>query len=206
MADALVSHFVEQARDSGASWSSIGGTLGVTKQAAQQRWRGRPPVRVPLQEWTALDHPGPLGMFSTSARQAISRASAAARERGHGWVGPEHLFLGLLQEPEGLVNVMLRAIGEDPMAVGERAIETAEPAESAQLGGAGAPPGFSRAAKRILELSLWGARKFGEGPVGTGHLLLALLTEGKSVAARVLVGEGIDRRAVREALQMDHAV
>ncbi len=43
MADALVSHFVEQARDSGASWSSIGGTLGVTKQAAQQRWHGRPP-------------------------------------------------------------------------------------------------------------------------------------------------------------------
>ncbi|CAN5743785.1 hypothetical protein BH20ACT1_BH20ACT1_01230 [soil metagenome] len=42
-ADALVSHFVEQARDSGASWSSIGGTLGVTKQAAQQRWHGRRP-------------------------------------------------------------------------------------------------------------------------------------------------------------------
>src|SRR3954453_18677292 len=37
-ADALIGHFVDQARRSGASWTDIGGSLGVTKQAAQKRF------------------------------------------------------------------------------------------------------------------------------------------------------------------------
>src|ERR1700745_1542148 len=37
-ADALIGHFVDQARRSGASWSQIGGAMGVSKQAAQKRF------------------------------------------------------------------------------------------------------------------------------------------------------------------------
>src|SRR5579872_2425441 len=37
-ADALIGHFVDQARGSGASWSQIGAAMGVTKQAAQKRF------------------------------------------------------------------------------------------------------------------------------------------------------------------------
>jgi hypothetical protein len=40
-ANALVGHFVEQARRSGASWSEIGAHMGISKQAAQKRFRGR---------------------------------------------------------------------------------------------------------------------------------------------------------------------
>ena len=36
--DALIGYFVDQARHSGASWSQIGANMGVTKQAAQQRF------------------------------------------------------------------------------------------------------------------------------------------------------------------------
>ena len=38
LADHLIGHFVDQARRSGASWTDIGGSLGVTRQAAQQRF------------------------------------------------------------------------------------------------------------------------------------------------------------------------
>jgi hypothetical protein len=38
IADHLIGHFVDQARGSGASWTEIGGCIGVTKQAAQQRF------------------------------------------------------------------------------------------------------------------------------------------------------------------------
>ncbi|ASW56489.1 hypothetical protein CIK06_23500 [Plantactinospora sp. KBS50] len=34
----LVQHFVEQARESGASWARIGLTMGISKQAAQKRF------------------------------------------------------------------------------------------------------------------------------------------------------------------------
>src|SRR3954469_19548346 len=36
--DALIGHFVDQARASGASWSQIGASMGVSKQAAQKRF------------------------------------------------------------------------------------------------------------------------------------------------------------------------
>src|SRR3954454_22713406 len=38
IADHLIGHFVDQARRSGASWSEIGGSMGVSKQAAQKRF------------------------------------------------------------------------------------------------------------------------------------------------------------------------
>ena len=44
-ADSLIGHFVDQARRSGASWSQIGASMGVTKQAAQQRFVPRGPVK-----------------------------------------------------------------------------------------------------------------------------------------------------------------
>src|SRR3954470_14138305 len=38
VADHLIGHFVDQARRSGASWTDIGKSMGVTKQAAQKRF------------------------------------------------------------------------------------------------------------------------------------------------------------------------
>jgi len=38
LADRLVGHFVDQARRSGASWTDIGKSMGVTRQAAQKRF------------------------------------------------------------------------------------------------------------------------------------------------------------------------
>ena len=52
--DALIGHFVDRARRSGLSWSAIGSSMGVTKQAAQKRFRdsGTPAPRLdPQQFW-----------------------------------------------------------------------------------------------------------------------------------------------------------
>ena len=48
VADHLIGHFVDQARRSGASWTDIGKSMGVTKQAAQKRF-------VPRAEPATLD-------------------------------------------------------------------------------------------------------------------------------------------------------
>ena len=47
VADHLVGHFVDQARRSGASWTDIGRSMGVTKQAVQQRFVPKDPGRRP---------------------------------------------------------------------------------------------------------------------------------------------------------------
>src|SRR5215475_4315941 len=43
VADHLIGHFVDQARRSGASWTDIGKSMGVTKQAAQKRFTPKDP-------------------------------------------------------------------------------------------------------------------------------------------------------------------
>src|SRR5262249_13934088 len=47
-ADALLGHFVERARRAGATWTEIGTSIGVSKQAARQRflprWDGSDPI------------------------------------------------------------------------------------------------------------------------------------------------------------------
>ncbi len=61
IADHLIGHFVDQARRSGASWTDIGKSMGVTKQAAQKRF-------VPRAEPTTLDPEQGFGRFTPRAR------------------------------------------------------------------------------------------------------------------------------------------
>src|SRR5438093_4999683 len=58
LSDHLIGHFVDQARRSGASWSEIGSSIGVTKQAAQQRF-------------TPKDDPNVFARFTERARLAV---------------------------------------------------------------------------------------------------------------------------------------
>src|SRR5215212_11171494 len=87
LADHLLGHFVDQARRSGASWTDIGGALGVSKQAAQQRFVARGAV-------VADDlASGRFARFTARVRQAIVRATTYARERGTSQVGAEHVLV-----------------------------------------------------------------------------------------------------------------
>src|SRR6187549_4016398 len=57
VADHLVGHFVDQARRSGASWTEIGRSMGVTKQAAQQRFVAKRPAPDASQGFSRFDDP-----------------------------------------------------------------------------------------------------------------------------------------------------
>ena len=86
-----------QARRSGASWTDIGGSMGVTKQAAQQRFVPKSPGNA-----SDLDPGQGFGRFTPRARNTVMAAHNEARANGNDEVRPEHLVLGLLSEPEGL--------------------------------------------------------------------------------------------------------
>src|SRR3712207_5894255 len=93
VADHLIGHFVDQARRSGASWTDIGRSMGVTKQAAQKRF-------VPRDE--PLDMEQGFSRFTPRARAVVVGAQELARSAGNAEILPAHLVLGLLTQPEAL--------------------------------------------------------------------------------------------------------
>src|ERR1700738_1361003 len=162
VADHLIGHFVDQARRSGASWTDIGKSMGVTKQAAQKRF-------VPRAEATALDLDQGFGRFMPRARGAVVAAQNVAYEAANREITPDHLLLGLLSAPAALATVLLHLQHIDTEAL--RAAVTLPQA-------AAAVPElipFSGPARKALELTFREALRIGHNYIGTEHLLLALL-------------------------------
>src|SRR5688572_6988524 len=91
--DHLIAHFVDRARRSGASWTDIGRSMGVTKQAAQKRFvaKGDAPDLDPSQGFSR---------FTERARNVVVGAQNEAHAAGNAEIGLSHLVLGLLREPE----------------------------------------------------------------------------------------------------------
>ena len=184
VADHLIGHFVDQARRSGASWSDIGRSMGVTKQAAQKRFVARAPG-----EASDLDPGQGFSRFTVRARNVVMAAQNEARAAGNDEICPEHLVLGLLAEPEALAAQAIVAQGV-PLDAVRQAATSALPAA------AGAVPElipYDARARKALELTFREALRMGHNYVGTEHLLLALLE--LEYGAGVLTGLGIDKAA-----------
>ncbi|OBA59095.1 hypothetical protein A5647_18700 [Mycobacterium sp. 1100029.7] len=165
VADHLIGHFVDQARRSGASWTDIGKSMGVTKQAAQKRF-------VPRAEPTTLDPEQGFGRFTPRARNAVVAAQNAAHQAASTQITPDHLLLGLLTDPAALATVLLVRQHVDVAAL--RAAATPAPAAARS----GAQPElipFNGPARKALELTFREALRLGHNYIGTEHLLLALL-------------------------------
>src|SRR5216684_6774512 len=95
VADHLIGHFVDQARRSGASWTDIGRSMGVTKQAAQKRFVPKGPG-----EPSDLDPGQGFSRFTERARNVVMVAQNEAHAAGNDQICSEHLVLGLLNDPE----------------------------------------------------------------------------------------------------------
>lgn len=166
ISDHLIGHFVDQARRSGASWTDIGNSMGVTKQAAQKRF-------VPRAEFATLDPWQGFRRFTPRARGAVVAAQNAAHEAANSEITPDHLLLGVLGDPAALATVLLHLQKVDTAALGD-----ATAARIAALPVVAAPPElipFSGPARKALELTVREALRLGHNYVGTEHQLLALL-------------------------------
>jgi len=189
VADHLIGHFVDQARRSGASWTEIGKSMGVTRQAAQKRFVAKSPG-----EPSDLDPAQGFGRFTPRAKNVVMAAQNEARAAGNPEVRTEHLTLGLLSEPEGLAAAFLTAQDIAPEAV-RRAAAEALPAPVDEV------PDlipFDAGARKALELTFREALRMGHNYVGTEHILLALLEQEDGTG--VLSGLGIDKSMVEAAV------
>ena len=179
LGDALLDRYVQAARADGRSWSEIGTALGVTKQAAHERF-----VDAPL-SWPQN--------FSEPARAVVARALEEARGFGHRYLGTEHLLLALSGEP-GLGGTALAQLGVDQRAV-RRSIERIIGRGSSGDGTLGITP----RTKRVFEAAVKEAKRLGSRCANSEHLLLALAAR-EGVAGEILTEHGAGEDAIRDKL------
>jgi Clp amino terminal domain, pathogenicity island component len=177
LGDHLIGHFVDQARHAGASWTAIGVSMGVTKQAAQKRF-------VP----GAGDLPkdGLLSRFTPRAKAVVDLARDQARRMQNAEVGTEHFVLALMAN-DGLASQAVEAQGVTVKKVRSRVDALGLPkAESLPE-----RIPFSTQSRKVLELSLREALRRGHNYIGTEHILLGLLADPDSRGSRVLLDLGV---------------
>ena len=176
LGDQLVGHYVEAARQSGASWTQIGDAIGVSKQAAQQRWV-----------------PANFARFTQRARNVVVLAQESARGRGEDHIGTEHLLIGLLGEPEGVAGqVLIELAGSARAVTGALAAPVDERRKNLR-----AHLPLTEHAKRALSTASQESLALLHNYIGTEHILLGLVAVPEGRAATVLTGLGIDADALR---------
>lgn len=123
-----------------------------------------------------------LGKFTQKAQMSIKNAENAAMELSHGYVGTEHLLLGLLSVKDGVANKSMERQG----VTTELVIKKMEEMLDGQNTMSNNPRDFTPRSKKILEMSVQEALKMGTGYIGTEHILLALMKETDCIAVRIL--------------------
>ncbi len=134
--------------------------------------------------------------FSPRAEEALRLAQEAAGELGHGYVGTEHLLLGLMREEEGMAHAVLSEAG----LTDEIILEIIKKSVGAGLPGGNPAQGLTPRAKRVVEIAMEDSVRGGYNYIGTEHLLAGLLREGNNMAVRILRAAGVDARHLYTAL------
>jgi hypothetical protein len=125
--------------------------------------------------------------FTEAGRQVVVSAQGQARALGHGYVGTEHLLLGLLHDRDAIPARVLAARGVTA-AIAREAIEGVVPRGTQAVELQQLP--FTPRAKKVLELTLREALSLGGNHIGPEHILLGLLRESEGVAWTVLAELG----------------
>lgn len=135
--------------------------------------------------------------FTKKARRVLSLANEEAQALNHGYIGTEHLLLGLVREGDGVAARVLKDLGVDLPKVRSAVEDIVGRGKRATLGRIGLTP----RTKRVIELAVDEARRLSHHYIGTEHLLLGLAREGNGIAADVLASLGVSLDQVRRRTQ-----
>ena len=134
-----------------------------------------------------------IDKFTERAKKVLMLAQQEAERLGHGYLGTEHLLLGLINEGEGVAAKALASLQVDSASVRQHveSLIGRGDGQSQQIQ-------YTPRSKKVIELAVEEARNLGHNYVGTEHLLLGLIREGEGVAAQVLARMGADITIVRQ--------
>ena len=122
--------------------------------------------------------------FTNKAEKALELGQDLAMELGHDYIGTEHILYGLVEENTGIASKVLEdqnITSEKIRQEIEEIVGVNEPITNPEL------LGFTPRSKRIIENAFMEARRIGSEYIGTEHILIGILKEGDSIAARVIL-------------------
>jgi ATP-dependent Clp protease ATP-binding subunit ClpC len=137
--------------------------------------------------------------FTNRVRGALIKARDEAHRRNHEYVGTEHLLLGLLAEDDTLVMEVLDNLGASPARVFtlvDGMIQNGPPTARSRI----PDLPYTPRARVVLDQAIAVAHEFGDGYVGTQHLLLGIIRERQSVGALALVNAGLSEASLRREI------
>jgi hypothetical protein len=132
--------------------------------------------------------------FSPRAREVLVSAQQEARALHHGFIGTEHLLLGLLRDRDGVAGRTLHVLGISPEAAREQVLDIIGEGQAKVTGHIPLTP----RSKKVLELAVQEAVRLDHLHVGTEHILLGLVREGDGVGWHVLHRLGLTVPRVRD--------
>ena len=130
--------------------------------------------------------------FTKQAQTALTLAKAAAIDFELGYIGTEHLLLGLLSETEGTAGRVLEEFQVDGKKMVELIDKLVTPAEVGNVTEIEMKPAYSPRTEKVLESAVAEAQNSGCEKAGTEHLLLAMLRETDCVGTRLLYTMGVN--------------
>ena len=172
------------------------GTLSVSALAPTPRWSTlRRAVELAAARRPA---PGmyPFEAFTETAQKLLTRAQKEAEHSGFSYIGTEHVLLAALGDPVSQATKILGTLGLTEQTVRPalmKALSRPEPKKNKTI----VPTSRVRL---VVELAFKICQRANDPRVSTGHILLALATEGKGIAAHVMKDLGADRDAIEAAL------
>src|SRR5438132_2846200 len=137
--------------------------------------------------------------FTNRVRGALIKARDEAHGRNHQYVGTEHLLLGLLAEEDTLVMDVLENLGARPVDIQttvNHLLEDGPPSARSRI----ADLPYTSRARVVLDQAIGVAHEFGDGYVGTQHLLLGLVRERHGIAAKALTIAGLSGATLRREI------
>ena len=135
------------------------------------------------------------GDFSERMRKVLATSREEAARLGHEYIGTEHMVLGLTRDHGGVAEAVLAGLGIDAGSLRDMIEGIVRHGTSAHESGVALP--YTSRAKKVLELATAEARALRHGSVGSEHLLLGLIAEGRGIGAQALTSHGATLEAAR---------
>ena len=142
--------------------------------------------------------------FTEQAQNAAMRAYEIMQRYGHSQVDVEHLFLGLIEQTNGLVPEILERLGA-PLDVMKEKLEDNLQRTPRSVGG----PQYAQQVaqvyitprlKRVIDQATEEARRLQDEYISTEHLLLGIAGERSSFAANLLREVRVTREMIQGAI------
>lgn len=137
--------------------------------------------------------------FSQKIKDILSYSKEEAIRLGNGYVGPEHFFLGILKDGEGIaINILSELVDLNEI---KSIIENALYTENKDFSNVKDIP-LLKSAEKVLKMVFLEARSLKDETISTGHLLLAILRDENNLVSKILNDNSIDYAMVRNAIEM----